>query len=205
METLAVIVALLLLAVVGINHINSRYEKKKSTTEGPSADDLIAQAWDEFGGDEAPALVRRRVDRLSNDVKIESITQKNSVIQYAVMAARCERLDVIPPLAERAEAIDGGCGETRTLRALSEALTGSDMQKAVEAIQLAQSAVAGCSKCSSSIESQLLAQELAVAAGSLEDRFAEERANRMAPAGESRVTAPPSAHGALSVRLVRNG
>lgn len=208
MEQLAALVAVLLLAVVGINYVNNQHEKnKRSKSDGPSPDELVDAAWDEFGGDEPQALLRRRVDRLAKDVKLDKLSQKSTVIQLAIMAARSERLDLLPPLAERAEALDGGCGETRTLRALTEALTGNDLQTAVESIQAAQSAVAGCSKCSSSIESQLLAQELSIAADNLEDRFkalAQERVDPSAPAS-SASAASPSAPGGLAVRVVRNG
>jgi hypothetical protein len=200
MQNLAILVGLLVLAAFAIHHVNSSYEKKRSKDEGPSSDDLIDQAWDDFGGDEPAPLARRRVDRLATSVKISALTHKSAVLRYAVMASRAERHDLLPLLAERAEALDAGCGETRTLRALSEALTGSDPQQALEAITNAQSAVAGCSKCSSSIESQLLAQELAVAADTLEDRFAQEGTNR-----EPAATTVNSAHGSLTVRKFASG
>jgi hypothetical protein len=208
MEILGAVVVALLVAVMAINHINAKYEKgkKRSDSEGPSAEDLIDAAWDEFGGDEPVALLRRRVERLAKDVKLEKIGNKTAVIQFAVMAARAERYDLLPPLAERAEGLDEGCGETRTLRALSEALTGNDFDRAVEAIQNAQSAAAGCAKCSSSIESKLLAEELAIAADGLEERFAAEEAARR-PAGAQpsspAQSGPASTHGNLAVRVVR--
>jgi hypothetical protein len=195
MQNLAILVGLLVLAALAINHVNSKYEKKKSSDDGPSADDLLEQAWDDFGGDEPTPLARRRVDRLAAAVKISALTHKSAVLRYAVMAARAERHDLLPLLAERAEELDAGCGETRTLQALSEALTGSDPDRAMEAIANAQSAVAGCSKCSSSIESQLLAQELALAADALEDRFAREGGT-----AQPAATTVSSAHGTLTVR-----
>lgn len=205
MEVFGVVVVVLLVAVMAINHINARYEKgkKKSDGDGPSADDLLEAAWDEFGGDEPAALLRRRVERLAKDIKIEKLSSKHGVIQFAVMAARSERFDLLPPLAERAEALDGGCGETRTLRALSEALTGNSYEGAVEAIQNAQSAVAGCAKCSSSIESQLLAQELSIAADGLKERFEAEEAARRPSGAQAAPAASTSAHGSLAVRVVR--
>jgi hypothetical protein len=207
MEFLAGFVVALLVAVVAINHINARYEKnkKRSDGDGPSADSLVEAAWDEFGGDEPEALLRRTVDRLARDVQIDKLSNKNVVMQFAVMASRAERYDLLPLLAERAEQLDGGCGETRTLRALAEAYTGHDFNRAVEAIQHAQSAVAGCAKCSSSIEARLLAEELAIAADGLEDRFAAARAARTPATSptDGAVANPSSPHGRLIVRVVR--
>lgn len=210
MEILAAFAVAMVLLVLGINHINARHEKLKRGTEadGPSADEQVEAAWDEFGGDEPTALLRRRIDRLAKDIKVEKLSSKTPVLQFAVMAARGERHDMLPLLAERAEALDAGCGETRTLRALSEALTGNDFEKAAQAIEAAKSAVAGCAKCSSSIESQLLAQELAIAADNLADRFAAEEAARRPSGAAAAAPARPSsqsAHGSLAVRVVRNG
>jgi hypothetical protein len=207
MELLGAIVVALLIAVMAINHINARYEKnkKRADGDGPSADSLVEAAWDEFGGDEPQALLRRTIERLAKDVKIEKLTSKAIVIQFAVMAARAERYDLLPLLAERAEEIDEGCGETRTLRALAEAHTGNDFDRAVEAIQSAQSAAEGCAKCSSSIESKLLAEELAIAADGLKDRFEAEAAARKPSGPEPRaaIANPSSPHGSLAVRVVR--
>lgn len=202
METFAAIAVAMLALIFAINHINARYEKNKRSADadGPSPDELVESAWDEFGGDEPVALLRRRVDRLAKDVRIDKLSSKTAVVQLAVMAARAERYDQLPPLAERAESLDAGCGETRTLRALSEALTGHSYERAVEAIHRARSAVAGCSKCSSSIESQLLAQELSIAADNLRERFEAEEAARR-PTNST----TPSAHGQLAVRVVRSG
>ncbi|MFO0559752.1 MAG: hypothetical protein U0269_17165 [Polyangiales bacterium] len=207
MELFGAIVVALLVAVMAINHINARYEKnkKRADGDGPSADSLVEAAWDEFGGDEPQALLRRTIERLAKDVKIEKLSSKSVVIQFAVMSARAERYDLLPLLAERAEEIDEGCGETRTLRALAEAHTGNDFDKAVEAIQHAQSAAEGCAKCSSSIESKLLAEELAIAADGLKDRFEAEEAARKpsGPAPRGAVANPSSPHGSLAVRVVR--
>lgn len=206
MEYIGAFAVALLLAVMAINQINARHEKnkKRADGDGPSADSLVETGWDEFG-DEPPALLRRRIERLAKDVKIEKLTNKSVVIQFAVMAARAERYDLLPLLAERAESLDEGCGETRTLRALSEAHTGNDFDKAVEAIERAQSAAEGCAKCSSSIESKLLAEELSIAADGLKDRFAAEAAARKPSSPEPRSAGanPSSPHGSLAVRMVR--
>jgi hypothetical protein len=211
----AAVIAGVVAVVVGINHINAKHEKNKKSKEsdGPSSESLVEAAWDEFGGDEPPALLRRRVDRLAKDVKLSELGSKTPVIQFAIMATRADRNDLLPLLADRAESLDAGCGETRTLRALAEAHTGTDRAKVLEAIESAQSAVEGCAKCSSSIESKILAEELMIAADNVDERFAQEEAARR-PSGtpqasvQVRRSAPEtvetqSTHGNLSVRVVR--
>ncbi|MDP3274543.1 MAG: hypothetical protein Q8Q09_05065 [Deltaproteobacteria bacterium] len=203
MEALIGIVVFLSLSVLVVRRVNARYERAEG--EGPLPDDLVQAAWDEFGGDEDPLVGKDRLNRLVDSLDIEALRAKPSLVQLAVMATRADRVDVLPTIAARAEALESGCGETRSLIALSEALTGDDLQRAVDAMNAAQSAVAGCSKCSASIESKLLAQELGIAAQLLEDRMqgdapvpgTNQRARR--EVREDNESAP---HGMLTVRMI---
>ncbi len=193
METLAVAATLVILLGIVITRINSRYEKTSPSSgdgdeAGPEA--VLQAAWDEFAGDEPLELARRRIDRLLRVCAIEELTQKSNVVQLAVMATRAERFDLLPTLADRAEELDAHCGETRSLRVLSELYHGDDVEHAKRLFADAQQVTAGCSKCSASLESKLLGTEISIAAELFEQRMSD----RESPQGFE------SPHGTLTVR-----
>lgn len=194
METLGIVVALLVAVALVISRINAKYEdaKPQSEDDDRSPEVIFQTAWEEFAADEPLTVARARIDRLLDLLTIRDLEQKSMVVQLAVMAARAERFDLLPELAMRAEELDAHCGETRSLRVLSELYHGDDMAEAKRLFAEAQQATAGCAKCSASLESKLLATEIAVAAELFEQRMSDRAADETSH----------SPHGTLTLRRV---
>jgi hypothetical protein len=195
METLALIVAGLVTVALVITRINARYEKPKPQQgDGDDRDVelLFREAWDDFAADEPLEVARARINKLQNHCEIADISHKTTVVQFAVMAARAERIDLLPALAERAEQLDRHCGETKSLRVLSELYHGNDIQRAKRLFEEAQQVTAGCSSCSASLESKLLGTEISVAAELFEQRIS----------AQFDEPARDTPHGSLTLRRV---
>ena len=148
----------LLMAVV--SWINRRHDRQRAAT-GPTPDERVEAAWEGFGFGDDPAATRTALDALLDDIDPASLRRKSSIVSLAVMAARTERYDALPALAEQARSLDGGCGETAALAVLAEACAG-DPQRAREMYIASQSAMAGCGSCGTAGPGRYLMQEVAL-------------------------------------------
>lgn len=148
-----------MLAVL-VTWVNERHDRARKALS-PSADDQVDAAWAEFGVGDDPEAVRASLDALLDAVDPATLTRKNAVVALAVMAARCERFDVLPTLASKARTLDGGCGETAALGVLAEAC-GGDARRAREMFLASQSAMAGCASCGAAGPGKYLMQEVAI-------------------------------------------
>jgi hypothetical protein len=83
------------------------------------------------------------------------------------MAARTGHIDALEPLAERARALDAGCGEAAALGVLAAAWRG-DTALARERHARSQAVMAGCASCGASGDAKILMQEVALALDALE-------------------------------------
>ena len=113
------------------------------------------------GSSPKPKPSHAALDALLDDVDPAALRRKSSVVSLAVMAARTERFDALPALAEQARALDGGCGETAALAVLAEACAG-DPKRAREMYAASQSAMAGCGSCGTQGPGRYLMQEVAL-------------------------------------------
>jgi hypothetical protein len=170
------ILGALILATVFVTWVNGRHERRKAA-EGPSPDERVEAAWEDFGPAEDPESVRATVDEVLEHVTPATLGRKASVISLAIMATRAERYDVLPALAERSRSLDGGCGETAALAVLAEACTG-DIQRARRMFIESQSAMAGCASCGAKGPGRYLMQELALLLDAMGDEGAGVRAPR---------------------------
>ncbi len=165
-NAVALVMGLVLLTAV-VSWINKRHDHKKAT-DGPTADERVEAAWEGFGFGEDPAAARSSLDALLDDVDPATLRRKNAVVSLAVMAARVERYDALPALAEAARTLDGGCGETAALAVLAEACAG-DPRRAREMYAASQAAMAGCGSCGTQGPGRYLMQEVAIMVDAMDD------------------------------------
>lgn len=158
-NAVALVMAIVLLTAV-VSWINRRHDEKKSAA-GPTPDERVEAAWEGFGFGDDPAAARASLDALLDEVDPASLRRKNSIVSLAVMAARVERFDALPALAEQARELDGGCGETAALAVLAEACAG-DPRRAKEMYAASQAAMAGCGSCGTAGPGRYLMQEVAI-------------------------------------------
>lgn len=160
MENAVALLMGLVVMVAVVSWINGRHDRRKATAPA-TADERVEAEWEGFGFGEDPSAARASLDALLREVDVEALRRKASVVSLAVMAARVERFDVLPSLAERAQALDGGCGETAALAVLAEACAG-DPQRAREMYVASQAAMAGCGSCGTQGPGRYLMQEVAI-------------------------------------------
>jgi hypothetical protein len=160
MDNAVVLLMTLALLTAVVSWINGRYERKRSA-EGPTPDERVEAVWEGFGFGDEPAAARAALDALLEEVDPAALRRKSSIVSLAVMAARTERFDVLPDLADHARALDGGCGETAALAVLAEACAG-DPQRAREMYAASQAAMAGCGSCGTQGPGRYLMQEVAL-------------------------------------------
>lgn len=170
MENALALLAVVVLFVVAMSWMNRRHDAKKAA-EGPTDDERVDAAWDDFGFGEDPEAMRDAVDELLDAVDPSALRRKNSVIALAVMAARAERFEVLPDLAARAKSLDGGCGEAVAMAVLAEACAG-DPDRAREMYRASQSAMAGCGSCGTQGPGRYLMQEVAIMLDAMDQRVA---------------------------------
>lgn len=167
MWTALALLALLVLLTAWVTKVNERHEQRRASTPR-SADERIAVAWDDFGLAEDATQVAADFDRLASEVDLEAVVNKTSLARMAVMAVRAGRYALLSPLAARAEALDGGCGETGALAVLAAAYAG-DVARARELFARSQRAISGCASCGAGPDVKILMQEVAIALQALED------------------------------------
>lgn len=162
----ALLMAVVLLTAV-VSWINGRYDRRKEAS-GPTADERVEAAWEAFGFGDDPAPARAALDALLDDLDPSDLRRKNSVVSLAVMAARTERYDALPALADHARALDGGCGETAALAVLAEACAG-DPARAREMYAASRAGMAGCGSCGTQGPGRYLMQEVAIMVDALDE------------------------------------
>lgn len=148
-----------------VNRVNARHEARR-VEQGVSDDAQVASAWDDFGLGDDPSARRASLDALLDHVHIDRLSQKQSLIRLAIMAVRSDYTDPLVEIAERAVAIDPGCGETRALDALAAAYEGPS-ERAIAKLKTARAGLAGCSSCGAGVEGNLLVSEVALALDAL--------------------------------------
>jgi hypothetical protein len=158
-NAVALLMSVVLLTAV-VSWINRRYDRQRSSA-GPTPDEQVEAAWEGFGFGDDPAATRAALDALLDEVDPGALRRKSSIVSLAVMAARTERYDALPALAEHARALDGGCGETAALAVLAEACAG-DPKRAREMYVASQAAMAGCGSCGTQGPGRYLMQEVAI-------------------------------------------
>lgn len=156
-----VVLALAVIALALVIAVFNRRHDARRADESESDDDLVDQAWESFGiGDETDEDRAER-DALFDTVDPSSLRRKHSVIALAVMASRAERFELLPALADRARALDGGCGEAAAMAVLSEACTGDpERARALYAANLG--AMSGCGSCGTQGPGKILLQEVSI-------------------------------------------
>lgn len=160
MENAVALLMVVVLLMAVVSWVNRRHDRQKAAT-GPTPDERVEAAWEGFGFGDDPAAARAALDALLDEVDPAALRRKNSVVSLAVMAARTERYDALPALAEHARALDDGCGETAALAVLAEACAG-DPRRAREMFVASQSAMAGCGSCGTQGPGRYLMQEVAL-------------------------------------------
>ncbi len=156
---IGLLVAIVLLSAV-VSWINGRHDRNKAAAE-PTPDERVEAAWEGFGFGDDPSAARTALDALLDDIDPATLRRKNSLVSLAVMAARTERYDALPSLADHARTLDGGCGETAALAVLAEACAG-DPKRAREMYIASQAAMAGCGSCGTQGPGRYLMQEVAI-------------------------------------------
>ena len=164
-NAVALLMGIVLLTAV-VSWVNARYDRKKAAV-GQTPDERVEEAWESFGFGDDPAAARAALGLLLDAVDPAMLRRKNSVVSLAVMAARVERFDVLPELADRARDLDGGCGETAALAVLAEACAG-DPQRARAMFAESRAAMAGCGSCGTQGPGRYLMQEVALMVDALD-------------------------------------